>query len=130
MQTKINLNQGHIHLKIDICVNFYIFAEKIKMEIKELLINNIDYLCRERKWTRRDLAQKMGIMEASLSRSLKGNPTLGTLEKIAKALDVSIKSLFEDSNDVEGFVLLKGKAYHFNSLKELMTIEMINTHKV
>jgi len=100
------------------------------MEIKELLINNIDYLCRERKWTRRDLAQKMGIMEASLSRSLKGNPTLGTLEKIAKALDVSIKSLFEDSNDVEGFVLLKGKAYHFNSLKELMTIEMINTHKV
>lgn len=130
MQTKINLNQGHIHLKIDICVNFYIFAEKIKMEIKELLINNIDYLCRERKWTRRDLAKKMGIMEASLSRSLKGNPTLGTLEKIAKALDVSIKSLFEDSNDVEGFVLLKGKAYHFNSLKELMTIEMINTHKV
>lgn len=88
------------------------------MEIKELLINNIDYLCRERKWSRRDLAKKMGIMEASLSRSLKGNPTLETLEKIAKALDVSIKSLFNDPADVEGFILLNGKPYHFNSLKE------------
>lgn len=128
MQTKINLNQGHIHLKIDICVNFYIFAEKIKMEIKELLINNIDYLCRERKWTRRDLARKMGIMEASLSRSLKGNPTLGTLEKIAKALDVSIKSLFDDPADVEGFILLNGKPYHFNSREELSSIEIHAKH--
>lgn len=89
------------------------------MEIKELLINNIDYLCRERKWSRRDLAKKMGIMEASLSRSLKGNPTLETLEKIAKALDVSIKSLFEDPNDIEGFILIHGKSYHYNSRKEL-----------
>lgn len=93
------------------------------MGIKELLINNIDYLCRERKWTRRDLAKKMGIMEASLSRSLKGNPTLGTLEKIAKALDVSIKSLFDDPADVEGFILLNGKPYHFNTKEELKSIE-------
>lgn len=47
-----------------------------------------------------------------------GNPTLETLEKIAKALDVSIKSLFNDPADVEGFVLLKGKPYHFNSQAE------------
>lgn len=93
------------------------------MDIKELLNNNIDYLCRERKWTRRDLAKKMGIMEASLSRSLKGNPTLETLEKIAKALDVSIKSLFNDHADVEGFILLHGKPYHFNNLEELSNLE-------
>ncbi len=64
--------------------------------------------CYERKWNRRALAKKMGIMEASLSRSLNGNPTLETLEKIAKALDVSIKSLFNDPTDFEGFVLLHG----------------------
>lgn len=38
---------------------------------------------------------------------------------IAKTLDVSIKSLFNDPGDVEGFVLLKGKSYHFNSREEL-----------
>lgn len=100
------------------------------MEIKELLNNNIDYLCRERKWSRRDLAKKMGIMEASLSRSLKGNPTLETLEKIAKALDVSIKSLFCDPADVEGFILLHGKPYHFNSKEELTTLEQRSTQRL
>lgn len=30
MQIKINLNQGYLHSKIDICVNFYKFAEKNK----------------------------------------------------------------------------------------------------
>lgn len=93
------------------------------MDTKELLIKNIDLLCNERKWNRRALAKKMGIMEASLSRSLNGNPTLGTLEKIAKALDVSIKSLFNDPADVEGFILLHGKPYHFNNLDELSNLE-------
>lgn len=93
------------------------------MDTKEILIKNIDMLCYERKWNRRALAKKMGIMEASLSRSLNGNPTLETLEKIAKALDVSIKSLFNDPADFEGFVLLHGKPYHFNSLQELNAIE-------
>ena len=93
------------------------------METKEILIKNIDMLCYERKWNRRTLAKKMGIMEASLSRSLSGNPTLETLEKIAKALDVSIKSLFSDPADIEGFILLHGKPYHFNSLQEFSAIE-------
>lgn len=98
---------------------YFVFLRKFTtMAAKELLIKNIDMLCYERKWNRRALAKKMGIMEASLSRSLNGNPTLETLEKIAKALDVSIKSLFNDPADVEGFVLLKGKPYHFNSQAE------------
>jgi len=80
-------------------------------------------LCDERKWNRRSPAKKMGIMEASLSRSLNGNPTLETLDIIAKALDVSIKSLFNDPADVEGFVLLNGKPYHYNSLHEFNAIE-------
>lgn len=98
------------------------------MDAKELLIKNIDMLCDERKWNRRSLAKKMGIMEASLSRSLNGNPTLETLEKIAKALDVSIKSLFNDPANVEGFILLNGKPYHFNSKEELTTIEQRSLH--
>ena len=85
--------------------NDFVFLRKLTaMDTKEILIKNIDMLCYERKWNRRALAKKMGIMEASLSRSLNGNPTLETLEKIAKALDVSIKSLFNDPADFEGFV--------------------------
>ena len=103
---------------------FFVFLRKLTaMDTKELLINNIDMLCYERKWNRRALANKMGIMEASLSRSLNGNPTLETLEKIAMALDVSIRSLFDDPADVEGFILLHGKPYHFSSLQELDAIE-------
>ena len=103
---------------------FFVFLRKFTtMDAKELLIKNIDMLCDERKWNRRSLAKKMGIMEASLSRSLNGNPTLETLEKIAKALDVSIKSLFNDPADVEGFILLNGKAYHFNNLVGLTNLE-------
>lgn len=93
------------------------------MDTKELLISNIDRLCAERKWNRRTLATKIGVLEASLSRSLNGNPTLETLEKIAKALDVSIKSLFDDPNDIEGFILLRGKPYHFNNRQELTAFE-------
>lgn len=62
-------------------------------------------------------------MEAALSRALNGNPQLKTLERIAKALDVSIKSLFDDPNDVEGFILLRGQSYHFNSETELRAIQ-------
>jgi transcriptional regulator with XRE-family HTH domain len=65
----------------------------------------------------------MGIMEAALSRALAGNPQLKTIEKIAKALEVSIKSLFDDPNDIEGFILLNGMPYHFNSKYELTEIE-------
>jgi transcriptional regulator with XRE-family HTH domain len=79
-------------------------------------------LCDERKWNRRELAKKMGIMEASLSRSLNGNPTFETLDKIAKALDVSIKSLFNDSNDVEGFVSIRGSIHRINSREEFEII--------
>ncbi len=55
----------------------------------------------------------------SLSRSLYGLPRIDTIEKIAKALDVSIKSLFEDPVAIEGFVSVGGrKVQRFNSREE------------
>ena len=41
---------------------------------------------------------------------------------IAKALDVSIKSLFEDACRTEGFIAYKGKILRFNSRDELNKI--------
>lgn len=93
------------------------------MTSNEILIFNITRICREKGWTHKQLAKNMGMMAESLSRAINRNPSLRTLDKIAKALDVSIKSLFQDPNDVEGFILLRGKPYHFNSRDELVRID-------
>lgn len=93
------------------------------MDTLDVLRHNVERLCNERGWTQKRLAKEMGVAEPFLSRTLWGNPQLKTLEKIAKALDVSIKSLFDDPNDVEGFILLRGHSYHFNSNAELLSIQ-------
>ena len=100
------------------------------MDTIKILNTNVDRLCNEKGWSHKRLAKEMGIMEAALSRALSRNPQLNTMEKIAKALDVSIKSLFEDPNEVEGFILLKGKTFHFNSQEELQAIQQSATERI
>ena len=109
---------------------FVSLKKKSGMDNLQILNLNVDRLCNERGWTHKRLAREMGIMEAALSRALAGNPQLKTIEKIAKALDVSIKSLFDDPNDIEGFILLHGHPYHFNSQEELNTIEKKRCHSL
>lgn len=70
----------------------------------------------------KDLAADMGIDPASLTRALNGNARLDTTEKMATALGVSMKSLFEQLDDVEGFIRIRGKVYQFNSREELNKI--------
>ena len=50
-----------------------------------------------------------------------GNARLDTIEKMAAALGVSVKSLFEpmDEEVVEGFIKIRGKIYQFKSRSEL-----------
>ena len=67
----------------------------------------------------KDLAADMGIDPASLTRALNGNARLDTIQKIANALGVSMKSLFELLNDVEGYIRVGDKVYQFNSRSEL-----------
>ena len=72
----------------------------------------------------------MGVKPESLSRSLNGLPRIDTIERIAKALDVSIKSLFEDPVSIEGFVSVAGKVQRFNTVKEFERIVKDNRPKV
>ena len=105
----------------DISVNCWYFAvlfDHFNMDAIEVLVSNIDRLCNERGWKRRNLAKAMGVKAESLSRSLNGQPRLDTIEKIAKALNVSIKSLFDDPVAVEGFVSVGGEVQRFNSREE------------
>lgn len=56
------------------------------LRIKELL--------KEKGLLHKELAEKLGVTDIALRASLKGNPTVGTLEKVAAALDVSVPELF------------------------------------
>lgn len=56
------------------------------LRIKELL--------KEKGLMHKELAEKLGVTDISLRASLKGNPTIGTLEKIAVALGVTVPELF------------------------------------
>ena len=89
--------------------------------MEKILAENVKRLCKEQNKQLKDLAADMGIDPASLNRAMYGNARLDTIEKIATALGVSIKSLFTVSNDdeVEGYIKVRGKIYQFYNREEL-----------
>ena len=88
----------------------------------KILADNVRRLCKEQGKQLKDLAADMGIDPASLTRALNGNARFDTIEKIANALGVSMKSLFEPLDDVEGYIRIGEHVYQFNSKKELYSI--------
>ena len=90
--------------------------------MEQLLAQNVRRICKERNLQMKDLAIRMGVDPSALNRALKGNARFDTIEKIANALNVSIKSLFEPINDIEGFIRVNGKVYQFNNRVELRKI--------
>jgi transcriptional regulator with XRE-family HTH domain len=89
--------------------------------MEKVLAENVKRLCKEQKKQLKDLAAEMGVDPASLNRAMYGNARLDTIEKMAAALGVSIKSLFDpiDDDTVEGYIKIKGKIYQFNNKEEL-----------
>ena len=90
--------------------------------MSKILADNVRRICKEQGKQLKDLAADMGIDPASLTRALNGNARLDTVQKIATALGVSMKSLFEPQDDVEGFIRIRGKVYQFNSKQELLSL--------
>ena len=91
-------------------------------ECMKILADNVKRICREQGKQLKDLAVNMGIDPASLTRALNGNARLDTIEKIATALGVSMKSLFEPLNDVEGYIRIGERVFQFNSKQELLNL--------
>ena len=87
--------------------------------MENILSQNVRRICKERKLQLKDLAAKMGIDPAALTRALGGNCRLDTMQKMATALGVSMKSLFEPLDDVEGYIRIGEQVYQFNSRDEL-----------
>ena len=56
--------------------------------------------CKRRGITLQELAEKLGVARSTLANTLaKKNPTLDTLEKIARALDVKVSDLIVEEQD-------------------------------
>ena len=89
--------------------------------MEKVLAENVKRLCKNQKKQLKDLASEMGVDPASLNRAMYGNARLDTIQKMASALGVSIRTLFEpmDNDEVEGYIKVKGKIYQFNSREEL-----------
>lgn len=70
--------------------------------------NNIKNLCKLKNITQRQLAEKIGVTDNSLSMTLgKNNPQLSTLTNIAEALGVSVSQLLASPEELE---LLTGQS--------------------
>ena len=90
--------------------------------MENLLSQNVRRICKEQKIQLKELAAKMGIDPAALTRALGGNARLDTMQKMATALGVSMTSLFEPLDDVEGYIRIGEQVYQFNSRTELNNI--------
>lgn len=68
----------------------------MELRIKELL--------KEKGIMHKELAEKLGVTDIALRASLKGNPTIGTLEKVATVLGVEVSELFAPGSNKEGLI--------------------------
>lgn len=66
----------------------------MKLRVKEL--------CKQKGITQKELAKLIGITPVGLAKSLSGNTTLATLEKIACALGVSVSALLDEETQQNG----------------------------
>ena len=62
--------------------------------------NRIKNLIKEKGFTQEQFAQKMGVTRMSLVKTLSGNPSYETLQRIAEALGVEMWELFASKEEI------------------------------
>ena len=77
-----------------------------ELPIIHSLLLNVRDLSKRKGMQMKDVAEKMGMAPESLSRALRGNPTLSTLCALARALDVPVSRLVAQGGDVASEDLL------------------------
>jgi len=75
----------------------------------------IKEICKQKGLTLQQVAEAMGVNRVSLSNSINGNPTIGTLEKVAAALGVEVTDLFAKRGDFVAFVRRNGETHTFDN---------------
>lgn len=87
------------------------------LRIKELIKN--------KGLTMQEVADKLSITRDTLTRNINGNPTLETLEKIAYVLNIPVKELFSDKENLYGVIVYEGQPHiidSIDSLKDLFSL--------
>lgn len=89
------------------------------------MVLRIKEILSQKGMTLKDLSQLSGISQSNLSNYLNGNisPTLDTLIKISQHLNVEVKELFGEKEDVELYAKYNGELYPITK-KDI--IEMIS----
>lgn len=64
-------------------------------------MNRIKEILKEKGITQQELADKLGVTRVSIVKTLAGNPSQETLERIATALNVPIWQLFVSPNEIQ-----------------------------
>ena len=65
---------------------------------------NIKKAIKEKGLTSIEVAKRMDITKVGLSQHINGNPSVDTLERIAKAIGVDISELFDNVNESSDLV--------------------------
>lgn len=87
------------------------------------LRNRITRICKEKGMSLNTIADRIGNNASNLSQSLKGNPTVSTLQAIADCLAVNISDFFEARRtSVSGILEVDGQLRRINSREELLPI--------
>lgn len=70
-------------------------------QVAKALARTVRRLRREKGWSQDDLAERIGLEQASISHieNARANPTLATLEALADSLEISFVELFEVRKD-------------------------------
>ena len=64
----------------------------------------IQEICKQQGITMQDLAKRMGVTYQALYAAVSGNPTIGKLGDIAKALGVNVVNLFDEEKVDDNFI--------------------------
>jgi transcriptional regulator with XRE-family HTH domain len=90
----------------------------MKLRVKEI--------CRSQKITQKELADRMGILPESLTRILgDGNPTMKTIQNLARSLNVNIAELFDEEKvekKINGYVEIDNVIHKIASIKDFEKI--------
>lgn len=81
------------------------------------IISMLEYLrdiLKEKGLTLKAFSEISGISQPNLSNYINGNisPTLDTVEKIARSLNMDIRELFPRKENIEVYVKIDGKSYN------------------
>ena len=92
---------------------------------KNITYMRIKQIIKQKKLTTSEVAKRMGIAQSSFSRVMNANPTVEMLYRVAEALDVDVRDLFDIPNNrrIYGIIAWGDMPYKidgYNDLKRLV----------